>query len=258
MPRINNSDADWERFGSTDPYFAVLTAPEFHGRLSEVERVKFFASGEEHIDTVLSIVRDRLDPSFSPVRALDFGCGVGRLLLPLARRCQEVTGVDVSPSMLDEARRNCEAAGARNVEIIQGDDDLSRVAGPFDFVHSYIVLQHIPVERGEKLVRRLASKLAPGGVGMFQFPYTAGRKGFVSKVLYWGRMKVPGGKWALNLVRGRTPTAPVMQMNAYSVTRLLDILWGEGCPEMHVRFSDHDGARGVLVFARKADVAVFT
>src|SRR6266550_1447345 len=204
MSPINNSDKDWERFGKTDPYFAVLTAPEFHGRLSDSERAKFFASGEGHIDTIFSIARERLDPSFAPARALDFGCGVGRLLLPLAQRCREVTGVDVSPSMLDEARRNCDAAGAKDVQLVQGDDDLSAVAGPFDFVHTYIVLQHIPVERGERLVRKLAAKLAPGGIGMFHVPYTAGRQRLTSKALYWLRMRVPGGKWALNLARGRS------------------------------------------------------
>ena len=257
MP-INNSDKDWERFGKTDPYFAVLTAPEFHGRLSEQERAKFFQSGETHIDTILSIIRERLDPSFAPARALDFGCGVGRLLLPLARRCREVMGVDVSTSMLAEARRNCDAAGVRNVQLVHGDDDLSGVDGGFDLVHTFIVLQHIPVERGEKLVRNLAAKLAPDGVGMFHVPYTAGRQRLTARVLYWLRVNVPGGKWALNVLRGRAMRAPVMQMNVYSVTRLLDILWSEGCREAHVRFSDHDGARGVLLFARKAAVPVFT
>jgi SAM-dependent methyltransferase len=258
MPLINNSDKDWEDFGKTDPYFAVLTAPEFHGRLSDSERARFFESGESHIRTIISIIQERLDPTFAPARALDFGCGVGRLLLPLARRCRDVTGVDVSPSMLAEARRNCDAAGANGVELVQSDDDLSAVQGQFDFVHTYIVLQHISVERGEKLVRKLAAKLLPGGVGMFHVPYSAGMERTLSKAVYWLRVNVPGGKWALNLLRGRAMRAPVMQMNEYSVTRLLDILWSEGCHEAHVRFSDHNGARGVLIFARKAMVPVFT
>jgi hypothetical protein len=159
--------------------------------------------------------------------------------------------------MLAEARRNCDAAGAKGVQLVQSDDDLSAVSGAFDFIHTYIVLQHIPVARGERLVGKLAAKLAPGGIGMFHVPYTTGRRRLPSRVLYWLRMTVPGGKWALNLARGRSMRAPVMQMNEYSVTRLFDILWNEGCSEMHVRFSDHAGARGVLIFARKAAVPVF-
>ena len=256
MP-INNSDRDWELFGRTDPYYAVLTAPEFHGQLSDAARAKFFESGEDHIETMFSIIRDRLDPAFEPRRALDFGCGVGRLLIPLARRCKEVTGVDISSSMLAEARRNCDAADVDNVSLIHGDDQLATLSGPFDFVHTYIVLQHIPVARGEQLVRRLAALLAPGGVGMFHVPYSTGRESFLKRLMYWARVYAPGGKAALNLARGRSLTAPFMQMNAYSVARLLDSLFDLGCREVHVRFSDHDGARGVLLFARKSDAAVF-
>ena len=255
---INNSDQDWERFAKTDPYFAVLTAPEFHGDLSGPAREKFFQSGEDHIQTMLSIVRDRLDPTFAPVRALDFGCGVGRLLIPLAARCREVTGVDVSPSMLAVARRNCDAAGATSVALVQGDDDLSKVKGSFDFIHSYIVLQHIPVGRGERIVKRLATMLAPGGVAMLQVPYSSGRASATSRLIYWARLNVPGAKAALNLALGRAASAPVMQMNAYSLTRLLDLLRDEGCHETHVRFSDHSGARGALLFARKSNAPLFT
>lgn len=255
MP-INNSDRDWELFGKTDPYFAVLTAPEFHGQLSADARAKFFESGEQHIETMFSIIRDRLDPRFAPARALDFGCGVGRLVIPLAARCKEVTGVDVSSSMLAEARRNCDAVGAKNVRLEQGDDEMMRISGSFDFIHSYIVLQHIPVRRGEHLVAKLSSLLAPGGVAMFQVPYSRGGT-LASRLLYWARMNAPGAKWALNLAKGRKPAAPVMQMNAYSVTRLLDLLSNAGCGEVHIRFSNHNDARGVLLFARKSPAPVF-
>ena len=51
--QLNDSDRDWEAFGKRDPYFAVLTAPEFHGALSGSAREKFFESGEEHIEISL-------------------------------------------------------------------------------------------------------------------------------------------------------------------------------------------------------------
>ena len=256
MP-ANNPDQDWERFAQTDPYFAVLTAPDFHGKLSGNARRKFFDSGVEHIDSVLSIIRERLDPDFEPQRALDFGCGVGRLVIPLAAQCDQVTGVDVSPTMLAEARVNCEQAGATNVELVLGDDDISGVRGSFDFVHSYIVLQHIPAERGEKLIKRLVGVLAPAGVAMLHVTYKSGLRSSSSRLFYWARVNVPGAQRLLNLLRGRAVSAPIMQLNEYSITRVLDLLRREGCPEVHVRFSDHGGARGVLLFARKSDLAIF-
>jgi len=255
---INNSDKDWERFGKTDPYFAVLTAPEFHGQLSPQARSKFLESGEQHIEAMFDIVRDRLDSGFAPDRALDFGCGVGRLVIPLAKRCREVVGVDVSPSMLVEAKKNCEAEGVSNVRFVKSDDSLSGLTGAFDFIHSYIVLQHIPVARGEKIVARLAELLAPNGVAMIQVPYTSGRSSLLSRLVYWARMNAPGAKWLLNVARGRAAGAPVMQMNTYPIASFLDSLYSAGCREAHIRFSDHNGARGALIFARKAALPVFT
>lgn len=254
--RVNNTDHDWEKFGETNPYFAVLTEPEYDGKPSAAARAKFFASGESHIDEMFSIIRERLDPVFAPTRALDFGCGVGRVLIPLAARCPQVVGIDISPSMLAEAQRNCDAAGARNVDLVRGDDELSALHGSFDFVHTFIVLQHIPVRRGEGLIRKLAERLRQGGVGMFHFTYESGLRRR-SRAVYWARVHVPGVNALLNLVRGRPARAPIMQMNSYSVTRVLDLLSREGCQEVYVRFSDHGGARGVLLFARKGDAALF-
>jgi SAM-dependent methyltransferase len=252
MPLLtNDSDQDWERLARTDPYFAVLTEPKYHGELSESDRAEFFRTGEAHVTEVLSIIRSRLHPTFAPARALDFGCGVGRLLIPLAARCREVTGVDVSPAMLEEARRNCDAAGASHVRLVKSEDTLAELETGFDFVHSYIVLQHIPVERGERLVRELAGRLAPDGIGVFHVTYLHPPASPLRRLLYWARTRLPGAHWALNIARGRPASTPMMQANRYSVTRLLDILSGAGCPEVHVRFTNHDGYRGVLLFARK-------
>ena len=252
MPLLtNDSDQDWDRLARTDPYFAVLTEPKYHGDLSESDRVEFFRTGQAHVAEVLSIIRTRLLPEFAPARALDFGCGVGRVLIPLAERCREVTGVDVSPAMLEEARRNCEAVGASQVRLIRSDDNLSSINGEFDFVHSYIVLQHIPVERGERLVRELARRLAPDGIGVFHVVYKRAPAPPFRRLVHWARTRLPGAHWALNIARGRPASTPMMQSNPYSVTRLLDILSNAGCPEVLVRFTNHDGYRGVLLFARK-------
>jgi SAM-dependent methyltransferase len=45
---------------------------------------------------------------------LDVGCGIGRVAAALAPRVRSVLGIDVSPAMVDEARRRCTAS---NVEF---------------------------------------------------------------------------------------------------------------------------------------------
>jgi hypothetical protein len=150
-----------------------------------------------------------------------------------------------------KARRNCDAAGASQVRLVPSDDELSAIEGEFDFIHSYIVLQHIPVRRGERLVRELAQRLSPNGIGVFQVVYMRAPASSVRRLVHWARTRVPVAHWALNIARGHPAGTPMMQSNPYSVTRLLDILSSAGCPEVHVRFTNHDGYRGVMLFAMK-------
>ncbi|QNP43541.1 class I SAM-dependent methyltransferase [Sphingomonas daechungensis] len=74
-----------------------------------------------------------------------------------------MTGLDVSPSMLAEAKANAERLDVANVEFELADDRLSNAAGQFDFVNSYITLQHIPVRRGLSILARLVERVRPGG-----------------------------------------------------------------------------------------------
>jgi tRNA/tmRNA/rRNA uracil-C5-methylase (TrmA/RlmC/RlmD family) len=104
-----STDIAWEEWGRRDPYFGVITNPKFRrSELNDHSKREFFESGQSHAHGVLTTIRRFIDPGFAPRTVLDFGCGVGRLLIPFAKVADEVVGLDVSPSMLKEARRNCE------------------------------------------------------------------------------------------------------------------------------------------------------
>lgn len=247
-----STDGEWERFGATDPYFGVVTHEKYRrANLTEAHLDDFFRSGEDHVAHVLSVVRDRIAPGFRPQRCLDFGCGVGRLAIPLARVAGEVVGVDVSPSMLREAVRNCAERQVTNARFVRADDDLAAVEGQFDLVHSFIVFQHIPVRRGERIVRRLLDRLAPSGVGVLHFVYAKATLG--RKLVGWVKGYVPMGGRLLNVAAGRSLRAPALQMNAYDVGRLLFVLQREGVRDVFVEFTDHGGELGVLLFFRRPD-----
>ena len=94
-------------------------------------------------------------------RALDFGCGVGRLVMPLASRFDEAVGVDISPSMIEIARARAQEVGVGKVSFYTTIDD---VPGMFDFAHSYIVFQHIPVSIGLRIIDAIADRLNDGGI----------------------------------------------------------------------------------------------
>jgi ubiquinone/menaquinone biosynthesis C-methylase UbiE len=103
-------------------------------------------------------------------RALEIGCGPGRLMLPLSAHFHEIHGVDVSERMVQLAERNLSgvthayvhATGGTNLERFEDDS--------FDFAYSYAVFQHIPsrevVFRYLEETRRI---LRIGGAARMQF-----------------------------------------------------------------------------------------
>ena len=62
---------------------------------------------------------------------LDVGCGTGRHAIELAHRGFQVTGVDISPGMLDVGRALAEEAGVE-VRWVESDVAEQLPAGPFD------------------------------------------------------------------------------------------------------------------------------
>jgi SAM-dependent methyltransferase len=164
--RFKDTDKHWEYWGKHNPYYGVFASDKhLNQNINDEVLNTFFDSGQAHIDAVFRTIHTYVDLAFQPARALDFGCGVGRLTIPLATRAGSVVGVDVSPSMLEEARKNCVERNLRNMEFVVSDDTLSKVPGSFDFIHSYIIFQHIPIKRGEELLQRLVDALAENGVG---------------------------------------------------------------------------------------------
>jgi len=270
-----DTDHEWERWGAEDPYFGVLTNPIFrlHALTTEAKE-EFFRSGQTHVDEVLDMCRRWLDPSFAPQSVFDFGCGVGRLLVAFAQTSQQVVGVDVSVSMLAEARKNCTLYDVGNVLLLPSDDTLSAVEGTFDLVHSSIVLQHIEVERGRRLFELLVEKVRHGGVGALHVTFALDLHAQTfGQTPPADEGYLPAEPSALGLVKSQLRRAleplgirrhapqvevvpeanpdPEMQMNFYNLSELLFILQRAGCAEVHTRMTNHGGALGAfLVFRR--------
>ena len=131
---------DWDRLAEADALWAVLTEPGTKGGRWDVDA--FFATGEAEIAQVLAVA-DRLGRPARRERALDFGCGVGRLTRALAARFDAVVGVDISAAMIEQARRHNGAHPGCEFRL-NSDGDLRQFdSGSFDVVYSNIVLQHL-------------------------------------------------------------------------------------------------------------------
>jgi 2-polyprenyl-3-methyl-5-hydroxy-6-metoxy-1,4-benzoquinol methylase len=112
--------------------------------------------------------RRALEPwlqAVSGARVLDVGCGIGRWSRLLASRGARVTGVDLSPTMIAEARRRAAAGGlASRCRFLVQDSAALEVDGTFDLIVCVTVLQHIPdVGALCCALRRMALHLAPQG-----------------------------------------------------------------------------------------------
>jgi SAM-dependent methyltransferase len=155
----------WERFARTDAEYYILTIPAWTSSAPKgLEH--FFASGRRDAKLLL----DEASPWITRWNvAVEIGCGVGRLAIPMARSFAEVRAVDVAPTMLAKLRDNCAGEGVVNVRPYLADEAWD-CDGAVDFVYSWLVFQHIE-DAGEiqRYIDRIGACLRPGGVALLQF-----------------------------------------------------------------------------------------
>jgi len=169
------------------------------------------------------------------------------VLIPLSKCAEEVVGIDVSDSMLKEAKKNAEAQGAGNIEFARAITEVP-AEREFDFIHSYIVFQHIPVRRGERIFQTLVDRLAAGGVGAFHFTYHACA---MARLGHWTLRNVPFMCNLYNMLAGRDMTYPIMQSNFYDVNRLLLILRSKQCPCVYMEATLHNRNQGLMLYFQR-------
>jgi ubiquinone/menaquinone biosynthesis C-methylase UbiE len=117
-------------------------------------------------------------------RALDFGCGAGRLTIALADRVGRAVGVDISEPMLAKARE-LDSAG-RCVFVRNERADLARFEDDsFDVVMSSLVLQHLPQDLARGYLAEMVRVLRPGGALVVQLATAPDRslRGMAVRVL---------------------------------------------------------------------------
>ena len=95
-------------------------------------------------------------------RVLDLGCGTGHLTQQMTLTGAEVIGLDVSPAMIEQARRNYP-----HIEFVQADAAAFEFAQPFDAVFSNAALHWMT--QPEAVVECVARALQPGGRFSAQF-----------------------------------------------------------------------------------------
>lgn len=119
--------------------------------------------------------------------ALEIGCGIGRLMVPLCSRVRSVVGTDVSSGMISAATRRLKGFSNTSVQMTTGQDLSEFGSGSMDLVYSvdafpYMVLSgHALVERHFQEIRRVLR--TAGDFVLFNYAYGRPREDANGEVL---------------------------------------------------------------------------
>ena len=132
--------------------------------VKERMRVAWGAAPFEKIEDSLAVMHDDLVARLEPrtgERWLDVGCGTGAVAMRAARAGADVTGVDLSPVMVETARRRAAEEGLEIAYDVGDAENLPYEDASFDVVSSSVGVFLAPVH--EAVARELARVVRPGG-----------------------------------------------------------------------------------------------
>ena len=151
--------ADWNERAKEDAYYYVA-----FGRKGQ-EDEEFFATAVDVVRALEAELKRLPGNDRRARRALEIGCGPGRLMRPMSWSFGEIHGVDVSDEMIRLAAGNLQSVPNAFPRRTDGTSLDCYANGFFDYVYSYAVFQHIPsrdvVFRYLTEARRV---LKPGGI----------------------------------------------------------------------------------------------
>jgi SAM-dependent methyltransferase len=240
----------WDALAKDDPFWAVLTQSQKQGNRWAID--EFYDTGAAEVTADLAEVR-LLDPNLRPDRALDFGCGTGRLTAALARHFKRVAGVDISARMVALAKEHCREPGVEFVHNVKPDLRIF-ADGSFDFVYSRITLQHVAPRYGRRYLAEFIRVLAPGGILLVQIPdrVPAGDPPDRLRFSIW-----PPTMW-MRIRRhiryhhpGWFPDAPKMQMYRIPKAEVEAIIAQAGAKLLSAAKSEHGEVDNYVYVARK-------
>ena len=127
----------------------------------------FAQSGQETAQALLKTIAGLHQPSW---KVLDIGCGIGRVLKPLATHFQTLIGIDVSPTMIAQSKSWLAEHPHVSTFENSGVDLREFKDQSFNLVYSYVAFQHMPRPVFEHYLLEINRVLLPEGYLAMQLP----------------------------------------------------------------------------------------
>ncbi|HQU99622.1 MAG: class I SAM-dependent methyltransferase [Bacteroidia bacterium] len=222
---------DWEGLAKQDAMWAILTNPDKAG--NKWQSNDFFKSGLTEIQRVFSFLNENKIRCIDNNKALDFGCGVGRLTHALATHFDVVDGIDVSATMVEKAEKLKAQFNNNTYFFVNQNTTTAYTDNTFSCIYTSIVLQHIPQPQQGQYIAEFTRILKPGGLLIFQIPTKDIRNlSWFQKI----KIKLQLRKRLAQLGIG---TYHHMQMNPLPTTQIIEILNKGNCQILQHVYTNH-------------------
>jgi ubiquinone/menaquinone biosynthesis C-methylase UbiE len=214
--------------------------------------LRFFPLSAEHMASLLELRGDE--------HVLDVACGTGHAALAIARLLPKgrITAVDLSPSMLAQARKKASSDNIRNVEFLERDMQ-SLGFGPASFDVAVCAFGIFFVEDMDAQLSHITTAIKPGGrimISSFQESYFHPLKDLMTRRLEAYGVQMPPQTWKRIaneagckqlFERAKLANITVTQKNVgyylANADEWWDIVWNAGYRRMVARLSARDQER---------------
>ncbi len=164
---LKDLQKNWDKLGKNDPLWAILSYSNKKGNKWKLD--EFFETGVKEIEKVLEYV-ESIGITIRYKKALDFGCGVGRLTQALPKYFDEVHGVDIARSMIELANNYNRYGNKCNYHLNEEDNLKLFSNDTFDFIYTNITLQHMKPKFAKNYIKEFLRILSSNGLLIFQIP----------------------------------------------------------------------------------------
>lgn len=140
---------------------------EIERSADEAAQVKVFPADRSQIERYLNPPSDTAFPLeyafwlLGDVRGktvLDFGCGSGENIVPLVERGARVIGIDISPELVELARKRLALAGAEATVRVGSAYETGLPNASVDVIFCVALVHHLDIERVRREMQRVLAK----------------------------------------------------------------------------------------------------